>query len=263
MIDKGQPKKPSHRHKGPPFLWCLAVLSALVWHLAVFWWLGLESLPVASAKAHAPTAMRVAPEPYVNSAEPFADEIHLLWSPVVFALPTHVGFSAQLMAKRVDARPPLNASRESSMYLNRMKSDQRALTTTDVVPLGNVLRYDPIRLSADVPPGRSFMHTDGTMASASISIIQHDGSLELVDTARFSIQSDKVATDAWEVTARVEVDHGGAVERVILEEGASAPVLNTEIIRAIRRCRFNKGEHGRSAQVRVYFMGAPEKKGAP
>ena len=215
-------------------LWAALLAAAL--HALLF-------LAVRPTNGESLGGVRVAPETNYLSKPPgklpmAGTGIRTIKSPVVFSLPTGMGFSRELLVQ--DVATPLN-------------------TFSRPVPAENFLEIDPVAHEADLSLfPRDLMLTAGEASAPAlpVDIFQPLGKRpaarrvtlapELKDRMVGGIvlppSLNQGASAAWEVRASISVSEMGSVRHVFLDQPLDSAPLNQQVLQLLYSLRFKPGE---------------------
>jgi hypothetical protein len=238
----------------PRYVWIWAVILAVAWH--AFWWLALTPrrvpLPFGSS-----TAVRVTylPAKPANGAEVrMVEEARMVSSPVLFALPTPMGFSGPVLAKELALRPPVEASGDSALILPSPLGE----ATLPTVPSAPRVRAGEVRAwSALVPSSPPvFARIDREPRRGRVDV---EFSAELLPsdagTERTLEMGDVPEARAWEAVAYVVVDEQGKVLQLFMEPPAPSPAWNALLVQALRRLEFEPATASRRGRLFLQYHG--------
>ncbi|MBP7830257.1 MAG: hypothetical protein KA248_10105 [Kiritimatiellae bacterium] len=230
--------------------WAAALLLAAAWHAAWIVGLGWRKETPRPAMPSAPNLLfaklPAGPEVY---ADP-----RLVWSPVLFALPSPWGFSRPALEERIVHRPaagrqgsvPRLREREqmpppAGLYRDGQLEDEVAanLFRVPLPPLGASVFRRPAR-----PPPAVVEYGPGW-------------SEELLEDGPLPEGWEEGGKAPWEVAAYVEADAAGRVTHVLLEAPSAFPEVNRVLEGALRQWRWKPGEGARSGRVVFRAPGAP------
>ncbi|MBN1267980.1 MAG: hypothetical protein JXB04_00180 [Kiritimatiellae bacterium] len=232
--------------------WIVPSALAIAWH--GLWWAVLAPAP-ARARGWLPRAPKVVFAPGEAHEDPEGDP-RAVWSPILFSLPTPVGFSRPIMTGAGSVRPPLTAPHNPAVYL------ERSATVPDAAPalrrerledqVGRVL--DEVRFDLlDAPPFR----LRGAHGAAGPNVEFIDG-LSAADFERADLPAGELqSTAAWEALAYLEVDAQGRLVQVLIERPTDSTARNEALARALRRWTPAAGRGARSGKVIIRNAGSP------
>jgi len=220
-------------HRWPRRLWLLAIPLALGWF---FFWLMLWNPEVYDPPGGVP---RFAPHArFLPGHSPAADraaqhDLRVMWSPVLFALPTPMGFSRTPDAGDGHDRPRVQ---RPSMEPRLLMAPCAATNTLVVSDLPLPVFADGVRFRMDrTAPVFAGMPT-GTN-SLTVEVV---GGLANIPAANIPLPPlpAVLAADSWTVIAYVDVGRFGEVEHVFLDPPSSSVDFNAQLLQALYRWRF-------------------------
>jgi hypothetical protein len=204
----------------------------MAWH--GFWGFWLKAgVACPSAAVPAVSEMSYAPVQIGGATDgvPPAD-LRVLWSPVLFALPTPMGFSRTALTNDVGARPPLTPPGDTAVFL-----DRAAPTQARVAQMGQNMEELVFQSSTSLPLRVSEEPVFGDKPAPTGETIQIEfaGDLAGRTFSRFGLPEDPRVRgeNAWEAGAYVEIGPDGRVRHVLLEEPSPSAKLNAMLVRAI------------------------------
>lgn len=164
-------------------------------------------------------------------------EIRAVKSPVVFSLPSGMGFSRELMCQDVETR--LN-------MLSRPELSESFLE----VPVGvehegkidsEELMFTSSFMGAPQVPDDIFATAVKRPAARRVNIAPQLKE-RLVGGVVFPSELNQEVEKAWEVRASVSISDMGQIEHVFLDEPLNSPQLNREVLRLLHSLRFKPGQ---------------------
>ncbi|HOW98658.1 MAG TPA: hypothetical protein P5567_10755 [Kiritimatiellia bacterium] len=241
------PPRPDRRHH--TVSWGLGILLAVAWHLA--WLAGFSWHPETPrpAMASAPTLVYAAtPEEAEDSADP-----RLLWSPALFSLPSAAGFSAPALAERFSARPAAGVWESAPLMLERDGRTGRA-------GRGDSLQEEVAAnlFLVPLPPLEATVFRGPPRAPSASVEFRPGWSEDDFEDMPLPAGWGKTGDRAWEATAYLEMDAGGAAEHVFLESPSECPEVNRLLEKALWNWRIKPGASAASGRVVFRAPGAGE-----
>ncbi|NCC51592.1 MAG: hypothetical protein EOM20_10285 [Spartobacteria bacterium] len=245
----------SHNRKAERTTWFLAILLALCFQ--AFWMVWLRPAPlIPTSRVGTPPHMvyRAVPEQAAQAGHMRSEEVRAVWSPVLFSLPTPVGFSQPMFSDRGSSmRPPLQAPSVSAMFLARPPGAPDAGRAVRRRGAERLVR-DILGSPALVPDGV----TDVALfrkepAGRGLSIRFNEGLSEVVFTDH-RLPASCLSTQAWSLTAFLELDPRGFVARALLED-ISDDALRADMVRAICQWQAAPSDRIRSGRVIMSYDG--------
>ena len=224
----------------------LAVFVAITMHLLLF-------LIVHPVNGNGLAGARVPPETYyrVGSSEgDTSGSIRSIWSPVLFSLPSKVGFSQDL----------LNERPRTSLTFRQPNDKERFLDVTGT-PHDAKAEVDPAKLlvvsgglgTLRPPPSAAPISTVSKPAPRRVYIAP-----ELKERLMGGIvlppELNRRGADdaAWEVRADLRVSEQGILEHVLLEQPLEDESLNRSVLRLLHSLRFKAGDQSVDGRIEIY-----------
>ena len=176
-----------------------------------------------------------------------------MWSPVLFSLPTPMGFSRSVVSGDAVLRPPLQRTQSAPVLLPRpapadntpmipAPADVFARRAADAPPL--VIIEPPAFAGVLAATGRTWQ------------VVLSGGLVE----ARWQAQPLPKAPagdggDLWEAGAQIEFNRAGVVQHVWLETPTASSNLNAQLVRALLEWRCAPAAAPRAGSVIVRTVG--------
>jgi len=191
-----------------------------------------------------------------SPAAPSGADARLVWSPVLFSFPSKMGFSRELLQKKLHTRLSFEQEKETESFLvaenglamekEAVSADQLLLATAQrsVPPLP----ASPVELAGSTPAPRRVY-----MAPELKSRLQ--GGVEL------PANLNKAGATAWQARADVTVSEEGAVRHVFLETPLQPPELNQAVLQTLYRLKFTPAPWPMHGRVEIYSPEAPANGG--
>lgn len=239
-----------------------AILIGLAWHAGWALLLIPRPSPPRTARVAIP-ALSFLPGPAgLHDGADSGGEARTVWSPVLFALPSAVGFSRPMLQQELDLRPPLDPPSKSVMFLKRAESSAAAAATPGT-PLADLV--------AQALQGAGVLPE----SSPAFSILPHTPSHGLVDIElspslkgaeprelpRLEVRR-LPANKPWEAVAYVVISASGEMERVLLEEPTPSARWNDLLVRALWQLRFDDLADERRGRITIRFAGDTQQAAA-
>jgi hypothetical protein len=174
-----------------------------------------------------------------------------LWSPVLFALPTAVGFSAPRQPGEQAAAAPWLASRDGGgLLLQWLPSAPPPVPALQPRTRAEVDEALANRWTRVPRPGDPF--SSAPVTGAVLHLEWPDGAPDLAGPVP-DLLSPPAAPDerGWELAATLYVSERGDVQGVFLEPNNVPRERAEQVVRQLRRIRLNPG---RAQQVRIALM---------
>lgn len=211
-----------------------AVAAAAVFH-AVFFLL-LEPLPGAVSAGGAPAVPKTY---YMTSggadSSMSARQVRTIASPVLFALPSDVGFSRELNKQRIETLRFIPKPAEPERYLavdavpNKTALDPQALMLTALLAAqGPAVPQDVYGAEHDRPSARRVL-------------LAPELRERIVGGVILPPELNQETEKAWEVSAQLHVAADGFVEHVFIDRPLESQPLNMEILKLLYGLQFNPG----------------------
>lgn len=186
--------------------------------------------------------------------EPPGEQVRMVWSPVVFSLPTEMGFSRELNAENLRTRLVFSQQAQSESFLNIDLSLPEAATHIDSpsLMLTGACLPDPA-LPEDPSPGRA-------VPAAMRRVYMTPGlSARLNGEVALPPELNEASNHPWQVDATVSVSRDGAVQHVFLEQPLESQALNLKVLQMLYGLRFKSGPASAEGAVSIY---SPEAVGS-
>jgi hypothetical protein len=175
-------------------------------------------------------------------------DARILWSPILLSLPTPMGFSGAVVSDELVVQPSLVAPPAQPRYLER--TDYRP-------PLPVVAaRVPAAREGRGGRPGAgsSGRPRPGPEPGLRITTSPAGGGPRLVHIPWPEDSAGMVTSTSWKITARLEVEPGGAVSAAFLETTAPSQTVNRLAARMLRQWRADADSTGGVARVAVRYV---------
>ena len=251
--------EPTTRRPDASQRWLPYALTALALHLV--WW---YAVPARRATAAVPAPARPAFS-YLGARHggvPRAeDEVLSMWSPVLFSVPTRMGFSAPLLRDADGLRPPDNPALAVPILAARGTYLPPGMGPGPHDQLVSAMSSLVVRTVAPpaFPPRKA-----GTNVLLHIIWTDQRGAprYQSVDVANADPWVDR---KPWDAQAFLELDEQGAVTHVFLEKPTPLKDRNAALIRVLAALRMGPDDMARSGRVTVRSEGVapPEAAAAP
>lgn len=176
-----------------------------------------------------------------------SDDIRTVWSPVLFSLPSELGFSRELLREKVHTRLTFRQPDEPEYYL-----------AVSSAPRDNAARVIPgdLLISAAAnpvlpPPSASFTEENRRAGSRRVYVAP-ELRARLVGGIVLPPELNQTGEAAWEVHADISISKQGDVQHVFLEQPLEMEALNLEVIRMLHGLRFQPGEGSLDGRIEIY-----------
>ena len=224
---------PAVKRGSVPRLWWLAGPLAVAWFaLWGLFWSPVPFVPLRSLPRFVPHARFLPGQSAIVDGAPQRD-LRVMWSPVLFALPTPMGFSRTPSDGDDHDRPRVQRPSVEPLLL----SPPLATSATAMVPAV------PLPIFSD---GARFQLDEAAPIFASLPALTNLLTIEIVgDLADFQTLKktlptlpSELTTDSWTVIAYVDLDRAGSVRHVFLDPPSSLAAFNAQLLQALYRWRF-------------------------
>jgi hypothetical protein len=221
----------------------MAASLAVIMHLLLF-------AAVRPADGIHSVDVRVPPKTYYRSAPsdaPLEDGVRLVGSPVLFSLPSPLGFSRDLMADKLSTPLVFSQPEETETYLS---VDPAARTAgAQLVPENLMLTAGE---STAPPPPIQVVHLAGKSPSARRVHVEPGLKERLEGGIVLPPALNRPEGAAWEVRAEVSVSREGMVQHVFIEKPLEEVALNQAVLHLLHGLRFRAGSTPIEGRVEIY-----------
>ncbi len=220
-----------------------AIATALLMHLALF-------VAVAPSGGRAMDAVQAPPSTrYADQAaetETAGPTVRIVRSPVIFSLPSQMGFSRALREHDVQTRKAfMQQPTQSESFLEVASYTKNVAGRIQPEKLMiSALPHNPALPKASDATAREFPQARRVTMSPRLRS-------RLVGGIVLSPELNKAVEKPWKVLASVNVSEQGAVEHVLLDHPLESSLLNDEIIRMLYGLRFKAG-NAEDGTVEIY-----------
>lgn len=186
-----------------------------------------------------------------NDGGAWRSDVRAIASPILFALPTPLGFSRDaLRPSGLKPPPPSVATGFTPIYATPATTIVARLAAP---PLGETVAGFR---SLPVPEDRT--QIGGVRgATGSVLVVVAKLGRETAVTRAIPVEANSIFADAqsWEAVARVDLDNSGWADRVLLEKPGTVTNRNASLVQLLRTMNF--GTNGaRSCRVAVHYEAA-------
>jgi len=212
----------------------LAVMLALLLHAGLLL-LTVRPVDVRRMGLRVPPNTRFLAEP-VESMVMNAADVRTIRSPVVFSLPSSMGFSRELLSQDVQTRLRFSQQMETERFLNVDAAayvNRRITGLPEVAPLA-LKPLDPA-VPADIYQESGTVSTARRVTMDTMLKSRIEGSVVLPPALNQSVEKP------WEVRAAIHVTESGMVQHVLLEQPLDSAELNQQVIQLLYGLRFKAG----------------------
>lgn len=233
----------------------LAICLAAMLHLWLF--MGFSPLQRDSLTG-APVPPETSYTARSSESRPMEEgDVRMVWSPVLFSLPSEMGFSRDLLQEKLHSRLTFRQPDEPESFL--------------------AVRPAPRRRGAYINPGQLMVTTrrQKTLRPPSTSgaepirppearrvFIDPELKTRLVGGIVLPPELNQVTDPSWEVHADISISKQGDVRHVFLEQPLEAAAQNLAVIRMLRGLRFNPGTAPIEGRIEIYSARSGPGEGA-
>ncbi len=233
----------------------LAVCLAVMMHLLLF-------LAIRPANGDGLAGAPIPPETHYldNSSGPVpahGSDVRTIWSPVLFSLPSEMGFSRDLLQEKLRTRLTFKQPDETESFLGVVPVSRDA--GAEVVPRELMLTAG--RRVAPRPPAGVIQPVENRPAPRRVYVAP-ELKERLVGGIVLPPELNKKEDAAWEVRADISISKQGAIQHVFLEQPLDAAPLNQAIIQLLYGLRFKSGDGPVEGRIEIYSSEAASVEGA-
>ena len=244
----------------------LAVCLAVMMHLLLF--MGIRP---ASGDGLAGTPVSPRTHYLANPSGPLpahGSDIRTVWSPVLFSLPSEMGFSRDLLREKLHTRLTFKQPPETESFLeidpalvlhgSSAPNGSRALsilrseagsTRPSLIP--QELMFTGMGKAAPRLPSRVLHPPENRPAPRRVYMVPELKD-RLVGGVVLPPELNKKGDAAWEIHADISISRQGAVRHVFLEQPLEAAGLNEAIIHLLYGLRFKPGDGPVEGRIEIY-----------
>jgi len=233
----------------------LAVSLAVMMHLLLF-------MAIRPANGDGLEGTPVSPETHYlsNSSGPLpahGSDIRTIWSPVLFSLPSEMGFSRDLLQEKLRTRLIFKQPDETENFL---KIDLASRNVgAEAIPWELMLAAGGN--AAPRPPSRASLPLGNRPAPRRVYVAP-GLKARLVGGVVLPPELNKKGDAAWEIHADIAVSKQGVVQHVFLEQPLEVAPLNQAIIRLLNGLRFKAGDGPVEGRIEIYSPEPASTEGA-
>lgn len=232
----------------------LAVSLAVMMHLLLF-------MAIRPASGDGLAGAPVPPETHYlahqsGSVPAQGSDIRTVWSPVLFSLPSKMGFSRDLLQEKLHTRLTFRQPDETESFLDVNLASRDA--GAEVIPQELMLTAG--RRAAPRPP--SSVYHVGTRPAPHRVYIAPELKERLVGGVVLPPELNQRGDAAWEVRADMSISKYGAIRHVFLEQPLEAAPLNQALIQLLHGLHFKSGEGPVDGRIEIYSSEAVRDEGA-
>lgn len=241
----------SAARRWPRQLWLLAGPLAVVWF--GFWgllWNPETYTPPRSLPRFIPHA-RFLPGRTTSADSEAQHDLRVMWSPILFALPTPMGFSRAPAAGAGHARP----------RVQRPTLDPVLRPPPHDIPQGSIISAISLPVFA---AGDQFSTDTGAPVftvqpvGANTLEVELRGDLATLQPLEkpMPIVPAALAVDSWDVNAYVDIGREGSVRHVFLDPPSASPEFNAYLLQALYRWQFAPAPMERRGTISFHYTAA-------
>lgn len=223
----------------------LAVCLAVMMHLLLF-------MAVRPADRSGLAGVLVPPRTHylARPSSPSPDQesdVRTVWSPVLFSLPSRMGFSRDMLDEKLHTRLTFKQLDDTERFLD-VDRVSRSLDGT-IVPRNLTMAF-----SENAVPKPPSMESPALENRAAPRRVHMTSGLKqrLVGGIVLPPDLNKQGNAAWEVRADMTVSTQGAIRHVFLEQPLEDAALNQAIIRLLHGLRFKPGDAPVEGYIEIY-----------
>lgn len=183
--------------------------------------------------------------------------VRMVWSPVLFSLPSKMGFSRDLMQDNLRTRLTFTQPDETESFLEV----ESALRSDRGTGIPKKLMITSGRTAApQLPVGTSL--PVGKRPSARRIYLDPELKERLVGGVVLPPELNKEKTAPWEIRADMSISKQGVVQHVFLEHPLEAATLNQAVIHLLYGLRFELGDGPVEGRIEIYSPETVPSEGA-
>jgi len=223
----------------------LAVCLAVMMHLLLF-------MAIRPANGNGLAGAWVPPETHyrANPSGPApapGSDVRTVWSPVLFSLPSKMGFSRDLLQDNLRTKLTFTQPAEAESFLEINLASRN--TGVQVAPQELMLTAG--ESAAPRPPSGAFQPLENRPASRRVYMAP-ELKERLVGGVVLPPELNKMGDSVWAIRADVRISKEGAVRHVFLEHPQEATQLNQSIIQTLHGLRFKPGAAPVEGCIEIY-----------
>jgi len=233
----------------------MLLLVAALWHVPL-WFVLRPDMPERMTHrlpAHSGMALSFLPLSQEPGTGPMEADARILWSPVLFSLPSPVGFSKPLFPQRLMPPPEKLRNQEAGALLMKPLSTGRRFTITASDPLGYqaqrlLSRREVLRL-----PG--VLHHEAIRPAAGLHVAFRDALAgRTVSGVPVDPATLPAGDQAWLAVIHVRFAPEGWPAFALLDRGTGDEALDQALVREVRRWRLEDSAEPREGRVEVRYQ---------
>lgn len=224
----------------------LAVCLAMTMHLLLF-------IAIRPASGDGLTGALVPPRTHylARSSGPVStkgSDVRTVWSPILFSLPSELGFSRELLREKLSTRLTFRQPSETESFLSIDPALRNVGTGT---PLRKLMITSGGDAASRTLPTPAFQ-LPGTRPAPSRVYVTPELKERLVGGIVLPPELNKTGDEAWGIRADIIVSGEGGVQHVFLERPLEAVPLNQAIIRLLHGLRFKPDGRPVEGRIEIY-----------
>ncbi|HMO04195.1 MAG TPA: hypothetical protein PKC67_01950 [Kiritimatiellia bacterium] len=260
-----QARPAGHRADRLPPHWRIGSVGVvLAAHLA---WLGLAwrpvtvSTPERSVRAAPPGVTFLGDPPAIEPAS-YAADARLLYSPVLFALPTAIGFSGPMLAAAGTKQPPVELPTPSPRIRDLDQPFAASPFGASSRSLVNLIEQ-PRPFPAPPPREPEDVLPPATIPMNAFTVYWPDRPEQPREFIPVDAAATWVGRTAWDMVLYVCFDADGLIRQVMVEKPSPYQDVTAAVLRIARGMVFGAPMPDQCGRLIVAFQPAPEKKDLP
>ncbi|MEE9368234.1 MAG: hypothetical protein V3V05_05145 [Pontiella sp.] len=196
--------------------------------------------------------------PSVSDFSMSGNEVRTIQSPVIFSLPSNMGFSRELTDQDVRTRLTFSKQVETERFLDVDSAIQEADAQ---------LQSQELMLTAGPPsapglPTDIYQPVENRTAARRVNLAP-ELKERLLGGVVLSVELNQQTSSSWEIRASVSVSEQGMVKHVFLDQPLESVALNQQVLQLLYGLRFKAGE-AVEGSVEIYSPeAAPNVEAAP
>lgn len=187
---------------------------------------GMLVPPATSYRVRAPSSLSMSEH-----------DVRTIWSPVIFSLPSHMGFSRELTEQDVRTRLTFSQQMESERFLVVDPMAHHGATTMEP----QQLMVSAAQTSTPGLPVDIFQALEKRPAARRVNLAP-ELKERLLGGVVLPSELNQETASPWEVHASVSVSEQGMVEHVFLDHPLESLPLNQQLLQLLYGLRFKSGE---------------------
>jgi hypothetical protein len=180
-----------------------------------------------------------------GSADP-GMAVRSIWSPVMFSLPSQMGFSRSLDQESARTRLSFSRPIKSEKFLRVDGPENPAKT----VELKDLMLTSTVHREPGVPEGSAIRRGE-TVATPRVQI-EPELKERLVGGVVLPPALNRPESGIWQVRADIRIAADGAIRHVLLEKPMEDAVLNQQMLQLLYSLQFKAGDRPVDGRIEVY-----------